>query len=62
MVLETIWFRASCLGFFPPFSSLFYIFSSLLGILLFLEEFWTFLEEKGVFWPFGGILSLLEAF
>jgi hypothetical protein len=27
-----------------------------------LEEFWLFLEEKGVFGPFGGILGLLEPF
>ena len=41
---------------FSSFSSLFYIFSS------FLEEFWIFLEKNRVLWPFGGILSLLEAF
>ena len=27
-----------------------------------MEEFWIFLEEKRVLWPFGGTLSLLEAF
>ena len=27
-----------------------------------MEEFWIFLEEKRVLWPFGGILSLLEDF
>ena len=47
---------------FSSFSSLFYIFSSLLGIFTILEKFWIFLEEKRVFWPFGGILGLLEAF
>ena len=31
-------------------------------MLFALEEFWIFLEEKRVLWPFGGILSLLEAF
>ena len=44
------------------FSSLFYIFYSFLEIFAFLEEFWIFLEEKRVLRPFGGILSLLEAF
>ena len=33
-----------------------------MDIFAFLEEFWIFLEEKRVLWPFGGILSLLEAF
>ena len=62
MILETIWFRAACLGFFPHFPHYFIFFLPFLGILLFLEEFWTFLEKKGVFWPFGGFLGLLEAF
>ena len=62
MVLETIWFRAACLGFFPPFPHYFIFFLPFLGILLFLEEFWTFLKEKRVFWPFGGFLGLLEDF
>ena len=30
--------------------------------MLFLEEFWIFLEEKGVFWPFGGFLEVLWPF
>ena len=47
---------------FSSFSSLFHIFSSFLDIFAFLEEFWIFLAEKRVLWPFGGILSLLEAF
>ena len=69
MVLETIWFRAACLGFFPPFPHYFIFFYSLLGIFAFLEEFWIFLEEKRgflAFWrhfrPFGGFFGLLEAF
>ena len=62
MVLETMWFRAACLGFFPPFPHYFIFFLPFWGFLLFLEEFWIFLEEKGGFWPFGGILGLLEAF
>ena len=55
MVLETIWFRAACLGFLPPFPHYFIFFLPFWGFLLFLEEFWIFLEEKGVF-------GLLEAF
>ena len=47
---------------FSSFSSLFYIFSSLLGIFAILEEFWILLEEKGVFWPFGGFLDGFMAF
>ena len=27
-----------------------------------MEEFWIFLEDKRVLWPFGGVLSLLEDF
>ena len=52
MVLETIWFRAACLGFFRPFPHYFIFFLPFLGILLFLEEFWTFLEEKWGFLAF----------
>ena len=62
MVLETMWFRAACLGFFPPFPH-YFIFFFPFGDFAILEEFWTFLEEKGVFlafWrhfrPFGGFL------
>ena len=62
MVLETTWFRAAYLGFFPPFPHYFIFFLPFWGFLLFLEEFWIFLEEKRVFGSFGGILGLLEAF
>ena len=58
MVLETMWFREACLGFFPPFPHYFIFFSSLLGIFSILEEFWIFWRKM----PFGGILGLLEAF
>ena len=62
MVLETMWFRAACLGFFAflGFSSFFLIifipFSSLLGI---------FAIFGGILVIFGGkrgFLGLLEAF
>ena len=55
MVLETMWFRAVCLGFFPPFPH-YFIFSSLLG---------DFCYFRGIFDIFGGkkgFFGLLEAF
>ena len=45
MVSETMWFRAACLGFFPPFPHYFYSFSSLLGI---------FAIFRGILVIFGG--------
>ena len=56
MVLETMWFREACLGFFPPFPHYFIFFLPFWGFLLFLEEFWIFLEEK------KGFFGLLEVF
>ena len=61
MVLETMWFRAACLGFFPPFPHYLYFFFPFGDFAIF-RGILDFLEEKGVFWPFGGILGLLEAF
>ena len=64
-----MWFRAACLGFlallgfFSFFLIIFIPFLPFWGFLLFLEEFWLFLEEKRGFWafwrhfrPFGGSL------
>ena len=75
MVLETIWFRAACLGFFPPFPHYFIFFLPLWGFLLFQRNFGYFWRKmpfggilgpleafQVVLWPFGGILGLLEAF
>ena len=68
MVLETIWFRAACLGFFLLFLIILYFFFPF-GDFAILEEFWTFLEEKRgflAFWrhfrPFGGFLDGFVAF
>ena len=60
--IRVCWLGFQLFRVFSSFSSLFYIFYSFLEIFSFLEEFWIFLEEKRVLWPFGGILSLLEAF
>ena len=68
MVLETIWFREACLGFFPHFPHYFILLFPF-GDFAILEEFWTFLEEKRgflAFWrhfrPFGGFLDDFMAF
>ena len=56
-------FRVSAvLGFFPPFSHYFIFFLPFWRLLPFWRNFGYFLEEKRVLWPFGSILSLLEAF
>ena len=55
MVLETIWFRATCLWFFPPFPHYFYFFF----------PFGDFAIFRGILDIFGGkkgFLGLLEAF
>ena len=56
MVLETMWFRAACLGFFfPPFPHYF----------IFFLPFWGFCYFRGILDIFGGekgFLGLLEAF
>ena len=62
MVLETIWFRAACLGFFPPFPHYFIFFLPFLGIFAILEEFWIFLEENAFWRLFRWFYGLLEAF
>ena len=45
MVLETIWFRAACLGFFPPFPHYFIFFLPFLG---------DFCYFRGILDIFGG--------
>ena len=69
MVLETIWFRAACLGFFPPFPHYFIFFLPFFGdFCYFLRNFGYFWRKKGFldFWrhfrPFGGFLYGFMAF
>ena len=68
MVLETMWFRAACLGFFPPFPH-YFILSSLLGDFCYFRGiFAIFGGKRGflAFWrhfkPFGGFLNGFMAF
>ena len=68
MVLETIWFRAACLGFFPPFLIILY-FSSILGIFAIFRGILDIFGGKMgflAFWryfrPFGGFLDGFMAF
>ena len=62
MVLETIWFRAACLGFFLLFLIILYFFFPFGDFTIFRGILDIFGGKKGVFGPFGGILGLLEAF
>ena len=68
MVLETIWFRAACLGFFPPFPHYFIFFFPFRDFCYFRGILDIFGGKKGflAFWrhfrPFGGFLDGFMAF
>jgi len=68
MVLETIWFRAACLGFFPPFPHYFIFFLPFWGFCYFRGILDIFGGKRGflAFWrhfrPFGGFLDGFMAF
>ena len=62
MVLETIWFRAACLGFFLLFLIILYLFFPFGDFCYFRGVLDIFGGKKGVFWPFGGFLDGFMAF
>jgi len=68
MVLETMWFRAACLGFFPPFPHYFIFFLPFWGFCYFRGILDIFGGKRGflAFWrhfrPFGGFLDGFMAF